>query len=80
MASPQLENIFVNSDNNKTLSQITPTHSPSGDNVAGDKNINQSRNVNSSDNAQITASGAGAFNLGALSGTVANTLNPLVTS
>ena len=77
MASPQLENIFVNSDNNKTLFQITPTHSRSGDNVAGAQNINQSRTLSRSGNAQVTASGAAALSLGNISGTVANTINQL---
>ena len=42
--------------------------------------IDKSRKVNISDKAQVQASGAGAFNLGEISGTVANTINQLPTS
>ncbi len=40
-------------------------------------NINQSRNINISDNAQVNTSGAASFGLGDISGTVANTINQL---
>ncbi len=46
----------------------------------GDRTTNQSRNLTISDNAQVNASGAGAFNSGDISGTVANTINQLPTS
>ena len=39
--------------------------------------INNSHHVNISGNAQVDSSGAGAFNLGDISGTVANTINQL---
>ncbi|EGJ28818.1 MULTISPECIES: COR domain-containing protein [Moorena] len=52
-------------------------------NISGDyseimANINdKSQNINISDNATVTNSFAGAFNLGEISGTVANTINQL---
>ena len=73
-------NYYEQKGNNNTMSNITQSHSGGGDNVAGDKNINQSRNISISGNAQVTASGAGAFNLGDISDTVANTINQLPNS
>ncbi len=62
---------------------ITAIKSPKfkieGDFMEGNK-INQSRNLNISDNAQINASGAGAFSLGDIYGKVANTINELPSS
>ena len=40
-------------------------------------NINQSRNLNISDNATVNTSGAASLNLGDISGTIANTINQL---
>ncbi len=40
-----------------------------------DRYINQSRNINISDNAQVTASGAGALSQGNNQGTIANEIN-----
>ncbi len=50
------------------------THFGSGDNVAGDKNVNQSRKINISDHAQVTASDA-ALSQGDNQGTIANKIN-----
>ena len=44
-------------------------------NIKGDLTINQSRNINISDNAQVDASGAGALSQGDTDGTIANELN-----
>ena len=63
--------------NSNTMTNITQSSSGSGNNIAGDENINQSENITISGNAQVTASGAGAFSLGDISGTVANTINEL---
>ena len=83
---PSQSNITINqgyynqqTGNNNTMTNVTQTHSGSGDNVAGDKSVNQSRNVTIS-GGTINATGAGAFNLGDISGTVANTINQLPTS
>ncbi len=48
--------------------------------MAGERTTNQSRNLNISGNAQVNASGAGAFSLGDIYGTVANTINELPSS
>ncbi|MGK7934834.1 MAG: hypothetical protein AB4206_03380, partial [Xenococcaceae cyanobacterium] len=49
-------------------------------NMAGERTTNQSRNLNISGNAQVNASGAGAFSLGDIYGKVANTINELPSS
>ncbi len=54
---------------------IKQNHSGSADNVAGDKNINQSGGLTISGNAQVTASGAGAFSQSDNQGTIANEIN-----
>ncbi len=63
------------------MSQTTQSHSGSGDNIVGNKNITSdySRTQNIS-GGTINASGAGAFSLGDISGTVANTINQLPSS
>ncbi len=45
-----------------------------GDYIEGNKS-DRNRNINISDNAQVTASGAGAFNQGHNQGTIANEIN-----
>jgi len=47
---------------------------------AKSESTNQSRKVEISGNAQVNASGAGAFGLGDIYGTVANTINELPSS
>ena len=63
------------------VSNINQSHSGNGDNVAEDKNVttDQSRTQNIS-GGKINATGAGAFNLGDIYGTVANTINQLPSS
>ena len=63
------------------MSQTTQSHSGSGDNVVEDKNVNNnnSRNQNIS-GGTINNSGAGAFSLGNINRTVANTIARLPNS
>ena len=80
LVSIKIENPKQQQGNNNTMSDITQSHSGSGDNIAGNKTItnNQSRNLNISDNAQVHLNNSpGAFNLGSISGQVTNTINKL---
>ncbi len=66
----------------RNINQHGKGYNIAGDNIAddkimGDKNINQSRNLTISDNTQVNTSGAASFNMGDISGTVANTINQL---
>ncbi len=78
----QDSNKSINFDGNiqQLVFQLLEQGNISGDFMTGDHTTNQSRNLSISDNAQVTASGAGALSLGNISGTVANTINQLPTS
>ncbi len=77
--SVNIENLRQQQGRNNTMSDIRQSHSGNGDNVGGNQNTthDQSGSINISDNATVNASGAGTFNLGKISGTVANIINHL---
>ena len=79
LVSVTIENPRQQLGRNNTMSDIRQSHSGNGDNVGGNQNTShdQSGSINISDNATVNASGAGSFNLGEISGTVANTINQL---
>ena len=70
-----LGNYYKQKGNNIKMSNINQSHSGSGDNIGGDKNVtnDQSRSINIS-GGTINASGAGALSQGDKHGTIANNL------